>query len=53
MKRILQDVLLSISNFNFFFKIKTDKLKTITGTMEELIKIIEGNDRGRGNIFMM
>lgn len=27
MKRILQDVLLSISNFNFFFKIKTDKTK--------------------------
>ena len=33
-------MLLNVSNFNFCFKIKTDKLKTITGTMggdEELL----------------
>lgn len=45
-------VLLNVSNLNFFFKVKTNKLKTITETMEEVIKIREGNDRECMDIFM-
>lgn len=44
-------VLLNVSNFNFFFKVKTNQLKTVTGTMEEVMKIIEGNARRCGNTF--
>lgn len=47
-------ILSNISNFNFFFKVKTSKLKSfkvktsklITGIIEELIKIIVGSGRG-------
>lgn len=48
MKRIFKRwyVLLNVSNFNFFFKVKTKKLKAITGTMEKLIKITEGDHGG-------
>lgn len=43
-------ILLNANNYNFFFKIKTNELKT--GTMEETIKIREESDRRCEDMFI-
>lgn len=45
-------ILLNADNFNFFFKVETNELNRVMGTMEEVIKIIEGSDRGCGDMFI-